>query len=639
MTDLATLVVRLVGDATKYQETLQKSERDSLSFASRVTGGLATVGGSIVTGAAWAAGAAFAGLGFLVGGAANEAMNAEEITAQLNQTLANTGPITGVTADMVTKLAERYQNLTRFEDDMIASGGEVLGRFKEINSTVFPDALRLSLDLATKWGTSVPDAANILGKALADPGVGLMKLKSAGVVFNDEQDAMISKMLEMGNVAGAQAIILDVVNKTVGGAAEAAGKTAGGTWERLKNIWGNTLETIGNGGLLSAITKLGETAITYLTKPEVTDFVEKLATGIGDLAMSAVTNLPIMIQWFQNAFGWLQNNQGVIVAALAAIGVAVVAFGISVASAVWAAMIPMLPVIAVMLLVAGVAYLVYEAWANNWGGIQQKVQVVIDFVKNLIAAGMQFISDLTSGKLGWISQIWNNSFDLIKLYVSTVLANIKSIVELFHAAFSGDWVRFGEILREIWDRTWKLIGEILKTAWNNMKIFFTNLVRNIIDFFSNTDWGQIGRNIVQGIANGLFGSNNVIDTALRRLASNMLDVLQGALGIHSPSTVFEMQVGWQMAAGTALGWERGLDTLFDKTMNNLVPTPALTFAPATAGFGATPGFGINPGGSSKTIVVPVTYVDQSLINVNSEYEARQRLRDIVNDINRENENK
>lgn len=639
MPDLTTLIVRIIADATKYQDTLAKTEKDTLSFSQRATNGLASFGGSIVTGAAWAAGVAFTGLGFIVNGAAREAMNAEEVASQLNSTLANTGPITGVTADMVSKLADHYQGLTRFEDDMIISGGEVLGRFKEINSTVFPDALRLSLDLATKWGTSVPDAAGILGKALADPGAGLMKLKLAGVVFNAEQEKMIQTMTEAGDVAGAQALIMDVVNKAVGGSAEAAGKTAAGTWERLKNIWGNTLETLGT-GLVPALTKLGDTLTVYLNKPEVAVFVDQLATGIGNFAMSVVTNLPIAIQWIQNAFGWLEEHKGVIVAALAVIGVAVGAWVYTVVTAAVAMLAAMWPVILIMAVVAAAAYLIYTAWTENWGGIQQKVQTVIDFVKNLISAGLQFIQDLNSGKLGWISDVWKSTWDLIKLYFTTFWENIKSILALFQAAFSGDWKRFGEILREIWDRSWKLLGEILKTAWDNIVTILKNVIPNIINFFKNIDWGQIGRNIVKGIAEGLFGNNNVIDRAIQNLADHMLDVLQGFLGIHSPSTVFEMEVGWQMAAGTVQGWTRGIRNMFSSTLDSLLPTSQLQFSPAMAtNYGGVGGYGIAPARESKTIVVPVTYVDQSLINTNSEYEAKQKLRDIVNDINRENENK
>jgi len=635
MADLTTLIVRIVGDATKYQEALKGAERDSLSFSQRATSGLAAVGGNIVTGAAWAAGAAFTGLGFLIKGAADEAMSAEEISAQLNATLANTGPITGVTADMVSRLAEKYQGLTRYEDDVIASGGEVLGRFKEINSTVFPDALRLSLDLATKWGTSVPDAAGILGKALADPGAGLMKLKLAGVVFNQEQEEMIKTMMEAGDVAGAQAIIMDVVNKAVGGSAEAAGKTAVGTWDRLKNIWGNTLETIGT-GLLPALTELGDKLAVYLNKPEVTAFVEKLATGLADFAMSVVTNLPIAIQWIQNAFGWLEQNQGVIVAALAVIGVAIGAWVYTVViPAAVAAITAMWPIILVMALVAAAAYLIYTAWTENWGGIQQKVQVVIDFIKNLIAAGMQFVQDLTSGKLGWMSEIWNNTWTVISAIVNTFVTNIKLLVAAFQAAMSGDWYRFGELLRQVWDNTWELIGTILSKAWDNFKVILSTAVTNVIAFFRETDWGEVGKNIVQGISNGILNSLDWIMDAATQAAQAALDAAKGFLGINSPSKRAEMEIGLPIGEGQGKGWIGGLTSMIpqilqavDGAMIGLAPDVNVSqkFAYAGGSMGVS-------GRSSGSIQIVVE--NKPLISLGDRNEIEQTLKPILQSLLRE----
>lgn len=630
MPDLTTLVVRIIGDVTNYQKSLKDAETDSVNFAQRATSGLASVGGTIVTGAAWAAGAAFTGLGFLINGAAREAMSAEEISAQLNATLANTGSVTGVTAGMVSQLAEKYQGLTRYEDDVITSGGEVLGRFKEINSTVFPDALRLSLDLATKWGTSVPDAAGILGKALADPGAGLMKLKLAGVVFNQEQEEMIKKMTEAGDVAGAQAVIMDVVNKAVGGAAEAAGKTAAGTWERLGNIWGNTLETIGT-GLIPAVTTLGDTLSVYLNKPEVTAFIERMATGIADFAISVVTNLPTAIQWIQNAFGWLEQNQGVIVAVLAVIGVAIGAWVYTVViPAAVAAMAAMWPVLLVMALVAAAAYLIYTAWTENWGGIQEKTAAVIAFVQELIAAGMQFISDLTSGKLGWMSEVWNNTWTAIMTVVDTIVSNVKLLIAAFQAAMSGDWHRFGELLREVWDNTWTMIGTILSTAWENFKVIFSTAVTNVITFFRETDWGEVGKNIVEGIANGITSSLDWIMDAAIQAAEAALEAAKGFLGINSPSRRAELEIGLPIGEGQGKGWIGGLTSMIpqilqavDGAMVGIAPDVNVSQRLSLAG--ASVGVSGRSSGGSIQIVVE----NKPIISLSDRNEIEQVLKPIL----------
>ena len=566
MTDLARLVVHLVGDITDYQASLKTAENDAGGFAARIAGGLSTIGGGVVTAIGIATGAALTGIGFLAKGAIAEAINAEEVQTQVNAALANTGAITGVTSKMIDDLANHWQSLTRFEDENVKAGGAVIAGFKQINSDVFPDALRLSLDLATKWKTDVPSAATIFAKALADPGVGLLKLKTAGVVFTDQEEAMITAMQKAGNTAGAQAIMIDVVNKAVGGSAEAAGKTAAGTWDRLRNIWANVLEVLGT-GLLPTITNVGQALAEYLAKPETQAFIGMLAEKIAEFAQSVVAWFPQVVQWFQQGFGWLSQNQGMIVAALAAIGTAVIAFAISAAAALWAAVLPLLPAIAVMLLVAGVAYLIYQAWTTNWGGIQEKTAAVIAW----LTAAFQNV-------VAVIAAIWNNP--IIQLTVQTVLTNIKLIVGAFQAAFAGDWTRFGEMLRMAWDNAWRMIGILLKTA---------------IDNFRKIDWGAVGTSILQGIANGILAGIKIITNAAVSAAKAALAAAKGFLGIHSPSSVFEMEVGYQMAAGAARGWQGGLNKMMPGMVNGLMPA------------GISPGGGGAVGGITLQIINPTFF--------------------------------
>jgi phage-related protein len=175
---------------------------------------------------------------------------------------------------------------------------------------------------------------------------------------------------------------------------------------------------------------------------------------------------------------------------------------------------------------------------------------------------MSFIEDLTSGKLGAISELWQNFTQGLQIWWETTTTNLKLILQAFGQLFAGDWTALGETLQMIWDNTWQGIQGILSLAWENTKIIFTGMINGIINFFTQTDWGAVGRGILQGIVNGF---NAYISWATGNMKSGInaiLSAVKGFLGIRSPSKVFEMQVGYQMASGAALGWERGLDKLF-----------------------------------------------------------------------------
>jgi hypothetical protein len=310
---------------------------------------------------------------------------------------------------------------------------------------------------------------------------------------------------------------------------------------------------------------------------------------------------------------------------LIVIGSLITAIG-AIIGVIGAIMAPVLIVIAVIAALIAIGYLLYQAWTNNWGGIQEKTQSVIDFVKALIAGGLQFIQDLTSGKLGWMSQYWNNVWTMILTVVNTVIANIQLYVQAFQAAMSGDWYRFGEILRQIWDNSWKMIGTILSLAWSNFKILISTAVTNIIAFFRDTDWGSVGTNIVQGIANGIRNSLDWIMDAAIAAAQAALDAAKGFLGIQSPSKVFEMQVGWQMAAGTARGWEQGLDRLLPGAMGGLAPA---FVSDVGNGFGAVSSAGGRAGS------IHVTVENRPLLSLGDRYEAEHVLKPMLQDLLRE----
>src|SRR5947207_12470118 len=79
-----------------------------------------------------AGGAIFAGIGFLkdqIGGIFTESMNAADELSQTNAVLASTHNIAGVTAQTVLDLAANFSHLTKFSDDTVQTGENILLTF------------------------------------------------------------------------------------------------------------------------------------------------------------------------------------------------------------------------------------------------------------------------------------------------------------------------------------------------------------------------------------------------------------------------------------------------------------------------------------------------------------------------------
>lgn len=201
--------------------------------------------------------------------------------------------------------------------------------------------------------------------------------------------------------------------------------------------------------------------------------------------------------------------------------------------------------------------------------------------------------------VGLLYLAWKNNFLGIQDTFQTVWSAIQSVWKAVQAALEGDWYAFGEYLREAWDTLWGLIEERISGAWDALVQIATDIVEGIKLAFQ-IDWGSVGLNIVQGIANGITNALSWIRNAARQAARAALDAAKGFLGIRSPSKVMEMEVGWQMGLGVARGWENSLAALRDSmslSMGRMVP------AIAGAGMAGAGGQGSMGGGTQVVIKI------------------------------------
>lgn len=249
---------------------------DGLKGLASTAAGLATAGLAAAAGGALALGGALASC-------ATAAADSQQVQAQLNAVLESTKGAAGVSADMANELAASLQKMTRFEDDSILSGENMLLTFTNIGKDVFPAATQTMLDMAQAMGGDLKGTAIQLGKALQDPIKGVAALADVGVNFTEAQKAMIAQMVAAGDVAGAQKFILQELQTEFGGSAVAAGQTFAGQLDILKNRFGDIQESIGM-AILPLLTDLAGALLTALNNPAVQAGIDGIVSGITALA-------------------------------------------------------------------------------------------------------------------------------------------------------------------------------------------------------------------------------------------------------------------------------------------------------------------------------------------------------------------
>lgn len=246
------LVVKIVTDASGAKEGIKSVGDESKSSGGFVSNLLSTMGGFI--GGAAITNVAAGAFGFLkdqITGSYQAGMAANQIQDQIVAGLKSTNDASGQTAAGLEDYATKLSNATGIGKDAVASAQSMELTFTGIAKDTFPLVTQAAADMATKFaGGAIPNAQQmqqqslLLGKALNDPLKGISALTREGVTFSDEQKKQIKLMMQHGDVAGAQGVMLKELNKEFGGSAVAAGQANGGL-AILNTQWANMKEQLG----------------------------------------------------------------------------------------------------------------------------------------------------------------------------------------------------------------------------------------------------------------------------------------------------------------------------------------------------------------------------------------------------------
>ena len=203
----------------------------------------------------------------------------EQALAQVRTGLESTGNTAGKTLEGLQKTAQNFQKTTIFGDEDILTGvTSQLLTFTNIAGEQFDRTQKAALDVTSRLfgvdasAESLRSTSIQLGKALNDPTSNMGALSRSGIQFSDQQKEVIKNLQKTGNLAGAQTIILDELQKQYGGSAEAAAKAGAGGLKQFQNQMGDIVEEIG-GVLLPIISKMANTFLKFI------DFVKRNATA------------------------------------------------------------------------------------------------------------------------------------------------------------------------------------------------------------------------------------------------------------------------------------------------------------------------------------------------------------------------
>lgn len=327
--------------------------------------------------------------------------------------------------------------------------------------------------------------------------------------------------------ANQRAIILNAIalNEELNPALDDFSETSGGLANQTRIMqaqWQNALILLGQNLLpvalqfVNALNSMLErfNALTPVQQKIILGFLGFLAI-LGPLLSAAGTVISI-VSSISGALGVL-STAGI---SLGGIGTTIATVAVPAVAALGSALLPILAILASIILIVGVLAV---AWRTNFLGIRDIINTSVRFWTNILQAFFAFLRGDTDAAMEHLQEAW-----------SAIMEHIEKV--------------FGRL-------------EGIRNAWLNFLRWIQNAITDMVRFISNAfsriDWGELGRFLVMGIANGILGGIPALVTAAIDAADAALDAIKERLGISSPSKAFE-QLGKFSAQGYQLGLAKAM---------------------------------------------------------------------------------
>lgn len=210
---------------------------------------------------------------------------------------------------------------------------------------------------------------------------------------------------------------------------------------------------------------------------------------------------------------------------------------------------------AIQLVVTTVLTAIKVFW-NTWGSaLIAIVKVAWDTIKAVFQGVLQSILSIVSSVMTQIRTV-----------ISTVMGVIQGIIKVITGVIKGDW-------SSVWNGIKQITSSILngiKDTISNVLGLAVNLVTDKIDMIKSifksigdVDLFQIGKDIIQGLINGVGSMVGAIGRKVSEITSGIKDKITSAFDIKSPSRWMRDFIGKNMM----LGWGTGIDKNADSPLN------------------------------------------------------------------------
>ena len=212
------------------------------------------------------------------------------------------------------------------------------------------------------------------------------------------------------------------------------------------------------------------------------------------------------------------------------------------------------------------------------------IKVITDNLPEIIIAGIDILLALIEGLIDAIPTLIEAMPEIISSIV-VALTEPEMLAKLVSAALELILALGGGLIKAIPDLLF-----MIPTIISNISTELQNKIKN-------TDWKALGKNILDGILNGMINFGNVVKDTIKKMGDKILGEIKAFFGIKSPSRLMKKEVGKFLAEGIAVGFEDEIPNTISDVQNAM--------SQLNSGIQASINPTINPQANSNPLIIQI----------------------------------
>ncbi|ABI36833.1 putative tail tape measure protein [Geobacillus virus E2] len=202
----------------------------------------------------------------------------------------------------------------------------------------------------------------------------------------------------------------------------------------------------------------------------------------------------------------------------------------------------------------GAVLLIVDLVTGDFEGLKNDAKAIFENLKNAFSSIWNGIKNIFFGAVsaikGFVSATWEN----IKSNTSVVWNGIKSLVSSVWNGIKSAISTAVNAAKSAVNNAFSAMRSAVSSIMGGIKSTITSMWNSAVSFLKGIDLYSIGKNIIQGLLNGISSMASAVWEKAKEIAESVKSSIRKALDIHSPSRETE-KLGKYTGEGFAKGIE------------------------------------------------------------------------------------